>query len=240
LKELADAQSEAMRTSGIYYWCNESDFKKGMAMILGPEGTPYAHCAFVFSLEMPDNYPFSPPRVICITSDGKTRFHPNLYVDGKVCLSILGTWSGPAWSAVMNLSTVLSSIQSLLEANPIVNEPGYERLALIPGSRAEAYAEVVRFRIVAHTLPRLLVWKQKGHLPADWLPFQDVLDKIGDKMLNGCLNTIENYTVSHMAVAPLMTYPNVPYGMNGRVAWKDLAEYVSGLKLRPQPVDKDL
>jgi len=230
LKELADAQSETMRKSGIYYWCNESDFKKGMAMILGPEGTPYAHCPLFFSLEMPDNYPFSPPRVLFLTSDGRTRFHPNLYVDGKVCLSILGTWSGPAWSAVMNLSTVLCSIQSLLEANPIVNEPGYEKLTLTPGTRAEAYAEVVRFRAVAHTLPRLVTWKQGGPLPIEWLPFRAVLEEVGDKLLAGCVGVVDKYK----GVEPT-SYLNVPYALNGRVAWGELAAYVDGLIGRPKP-----
>lgn len=31
------------------------------------------------------------------TGGGCVRFNPNLYVCGKVCLSLLGTWSGPAW-----------------------------------------------------------------------------------------------------------------------------------------------
>ena len=29
-----------------------------------------------------------------LTNDGNTRFHPNLYRNGKVCLSVLNTWRG--------------------------------------------------------------------------------------------------------------------------------------------------
>jgi hypothetical protein len=47
------------------------------------------------------------------------------YVDGKVCLSILGTWSGPGWAPVQTLMSVLLSILSLLSAAPYHNEPGY-------------------------------------------------------------------------------------------------------------------
>ncbi len=54
------------------------------------------------------------------------RFNPNLYSNGKVCLSILGTWSGPGWSPVQTLSSVLMSIQSLMTENPYHNEPGFE------------------------------------------------------------------------------------------------------------------
>jgi len=28
------------------------------------------------------------------TGDSQVRFNPNIYVDGYICLSILGTWSG--------------------------------------------------------------------------------------------------------------------------------------------------
>ena len=52
--------------------------------------------------------------------------NPNLYENGKVCLSILGTWSGPGWTTACTLSSVLLSIQSLLNENPIHNEPGWE------------------------------------------------------------------------------------------------------------------
>ena len=59
------------------------------------------------------------------------RCNPNLYENGKVCLSLLGTWSGRAgemWSAeTSNLLQVLISIQGLvLVQEPYFNEPGYE------------------------------------------------------------------------------------------------------------------
>ena len=40
--------------------------------------------------------------VMCNT---QVRFNPNLYNCGKVCLSLLGTWSGPGW--VPGESTIL-------------------------------------------------------------------------------------------------------------------------------------
>ena len=60
------------------------------------------------------------------------RFNPNLYNNGKVCLSLLGTWAGGAgesWNAdTSTFLQVLVSIQSLiLVPNPYFNEPGYER-----------------------------------------------------------------------------------------------------------------
>jgi ubiquitin-protein ligase len=177
-----------MRASGIYYWANDADMRQGKALIIGPEGTPYAHCPLLFSFALPDDYPFTPPRVQILTSDGRTRIHPNLYVEGKVCLSILGTWSGPKWSPVMTLSTVVSSIQSLLEANPIVNEPGYETLTL-EDPRARAYAELVRARLVELSVDGLLAWKA-GHTPPAWKEFQEELDAIAPTLLQRLWETV--------------------------------------------------
>ena len=65
------------------------------------------------------------------------RLNPNLYNNGKVCLSLLNTWSGSQkemW--IPNLSTmlqVLVSIQGLiLNAKPYFNEPAYDRLSGTP------------------------------------------------------------------------------------------------------------
>jgi len=68
------------------------------------------------------------------------RFNPNLYNCGKVCLSLLGTWSGSAgesWNPkTSSLLQILVSIQSLiLVSEPYYNEPGYaSTLSLQPAS----------------------------------------------------------------------------------------------------------
>ncbi|KAI9592742.1 ubiquitin-conjugating enzyme/RWD-like protein [Syncephalis fuscata] len=84
---------------------------------------------FEFLMEFPRQYPSVPPVVRIITTDGgQTRFNPNLYADGKVCLSILGTWTGSAgeqWSSAHGVSSVLLSIQSIMSETPFENEPGY-------------------------------------------------------------------------------------------------------------------
>ena len=74
------------------------------------------------------------------TGGGSVHFNPNLYSCGKVCLSILGTWSGPAWTPVQNLTSVLLSIQSLLSTDPYYNEPGVPRNVVA----SEQYSDYVR------------------------------------------------------------------------------------------------
>jgi ubiquitin-protein ligase len=224
-KEVSDAQADSMRSSGIYYWADEADMRRGKALIIGPEGTPYAHCPLLFSFTLPDDYPFNPPAVQIMTSDAATRFHPNLYVQGKVCLSILGTWSGPKWSAVMSISTVLSSIQSLLEPNPIVNEPGYEKLTL-GDPRALAYAEYVRARLVELSVADLLRWKA-GATPPAWREFQEELDRIGDGLLAKLKETVSAGAVA-AAVAGEQMYASTFYGMSGKTRWCELLKRMEG------------
>lgn len=66
---------------------------KVRALITGPEGTPYESGCFFFDVFFPPQYPNAPPLMeLETTGGGVARFNPNLYADGKVCLSLLGTW----------------------------------------------------------------------------------------------------------------------------------------------------
>jgi len=150
-KDVAMAMDGSLASQGIFYHAADADITHGTAMIVGPEDTPYAGGLFFFRLELPPEYPFVPPKVTFCTSDSQTRFHPNLYVSGKVCLSILGTWTGPNWASTMNLTTVLITIQSLLHANPITCEPSY---SMMPATdqRSIDYSDFVSHRVVRYTL----------------------------------------------------------------------------------------
>ncbi|XP_059486605.1 ubiquitin-conjugating enzyme E2 Z-like [Neocloeon triangulifer] len=113
---------------GIFVVTDEVDMTMVHAVITGTDGTPYEGGLFYFVIRFPPNYPIEPPKVkFMTTGGGSVRFNPNLYCSGKVCLSILGTWQGPAWSPAQSLESVLVSIQSLLCENPYHNEPGFER-----------------------------------------------------------------------------------------------------------------
>ena len=102
-------------------------------LITGPEDTPYDGGAFVFDAFFPSGYPIAAPRLkFRTTGGGRVRFNPNLYKDGKVCLSLLGTWSGArgeTWDpAVSTMLQVIVSVQSLIFVpRPYFNEPGYEQ-----------------------------------------------------------------------------------------------------------------
>ena len=74
-------------------------------MIVGPVKTPYEDGLFFFDVQLPNDYPTSPPSVhyISYCSD---RLNPNLYEDGKVCVSLLGTWAGKVSLAIHVTATL--------------------------------------------------------------------------------------------------------------------------------------
>ncbi|EKX49446.1 hypothetical protein GUITHDRAFT_136110 [Guillardia theta CCMP2712] len=125
---------DAMKRKNDGIWLkpvSEEDLLTWQGLVLGPALSPYAFGFFSFSIKFPAEYPSCAPVVHFLTTNGgKTRFNPNLYADGKVCLSILGTWrgeSGELWSSVQNCHSVMVSIQSLLDDEPYHNEPGFEK-----------------------------------------------------------------------------------------------------------------
>lgn len=129
--------------------CNEKDMRKVKALIIGPPESPYEFGFFEFSVNFPDKYPEEAPGVYASTTNhGKTRFNPNIYASGKVCLSILGTWRGEPgeqWSSAQGLESVLLSIQSLMSSNPYENEPGYETANSEHDKKAQRqYVEKIR------------------------------------------------------------------------------------------------
>jgi ubiquitin-protein ligase len=115
-----------IKPDGIYLWIGKQNIFKQYALIIGPENTPYFGGYYFFDISYPQNYPESSPTVTMLTVNNSVRFNPNLYENGKVCLSILGTWAGPSWKPIMNIRLVLTSIRSLMGEYPIQNEPGFE------------------------------------------------------------------------------------------------------------------
>ena len=85
----------------------------------GPESTVYEGGVFTARLTFPSDYPLSPPKMQFVSD----MFHPNVYPDGRVCISILhapgedplGYESiSERWSPVQSIEKVLLSVVSML------------------------------------------------------------------------------------------------------------------------------
>lgn len=79
-----------------------------------PQQGHYVGGSFKFSVEVNQNYPIEAPKIKCL----QVVYHPNIDLQGSVCLNILRE----DWSPVLSLNSVLIGLNFLfLEPNP--NDP---------------------------------------------------------------------------------------------------------------------
>lgn len=116
----------------IYIRTYESRLDLLRCLIIGPADTPYEHCPFVVDLHLGSNFPKEPPSAHFHSwTSGLGRINPNLYEEGKICLSLLGTWPGQSsaegWSEKATILQLLVSLQGLVfVSRPFYNEAGFE------------------------------------------------------------------------------------------------------------------
>ena len=79
-------------------------------MNLNGEKGFYVKGTFKFTFKLNANYPHEPPKVLC----RQKIYHPNIDLEGNVCLNILRE----DWKPVLNLNSILVGLQYLfLEPN---------------------------------------------------------------------------------------------------------------------------
>lgn len=131
---------------------NEENFFEWEALITGPEGTCFEGGVFTARLTFPADYPLSPPKMK-FTCD---LFHPNIYPDGRVCISILHApgddpmgyeSSSERWSPVQSVEKILLSVVSMLA------EPNDESAANVDAAKTWR-DDRTRFNEIAHRTVR--------------------------------------------------------------------------------------
>ncbi|XP_069978798.1 ubiquitin-conjugating enzyme E2 T isoform X2 [Penaeus vannamei] len=104
--------------SGVSCWPEGDSLETFSAVIIGDDDTVYAGGVFKLELEVPERYPFHPPKVRFLTK----IYHPNIDSAGRICLDILKLPPSGGWRPAHNLSSILTSIR-LLMASPNPNDP---------------------------------------------------------------------------------------------------------------------
>ncbi|XP_065179073.1 ubiquitin-conjugating enzyme E2 G2-like [Sycon ciliatum] len=132
---------------------SEDNLFEWEAVIVGPEGTAYEDGVFSATLSFPKDYPMEPPKM-----KFNTRiFHPNVFPDGEVCISILhAPGDDPLgyeshlerWSPVQSVEKILLSVVSMLA------EPNIESSANVDASKVYR-DDPERYRVLAQDLVRL-------------------------------------------------------------------------------------
>lgn len=124
-KEHRIMQSSLPDGTFVRSWDSRLDLLR--VLIVGPRNTPYELAPFVMDFHFGSYFPTAPPGSYFHSwTNGIGRINPNLYEEGKICLSLLGTWPGDekneGWSS--NQSSMLQIIVSLMGL-VLVKEPYY-------------------------------------------------------------------------------------------------------------------
>lgn len=124
-KEYIQLQKNPSRYLQVY---DAEDLFKWTVFIIAPDGSPYEKGLFRALIRFPDTYPMDPPSVQFQSEIA----HPNIYRDGKVCMSTLQN-PAPAhlesigdpllnWRPVLGVEQVIVSLVSML-ADPNCEDP---------------------------------------------------------------------------------------------------------------------
>ncbi len=113
----------------------DEDLFRWQATLMGPSDSPYADGVFFLSISFPKEYPFKPPKVHFDTR----IYHPNISLNGSICLDILKE----EWSPALTISKVLLSICSLL-TDPNPEDPLVPAIASLYKDDPEEYASKAR------------------------------------------------------------------------------------------------
>lgn len=205
LKEHKILRTSSALPEGVYIrtWEHRMDLLR--ILIIGPTETPYANAPFVLDVYLPSEFPTKPPAVFFHSwpahakIGGTGRVNPNLYEDGTVCLSLLGTWTGNSveeWSASRStlLQVVVSLLGLVLVRSPYFNEAGYEGLVGTEESKRPSalYSERVFLRAKGFLISAL----SRSETPSGLTGLQEVIswiyrDPQGPKLLDATIRDVE-------------------------------------------------
>ncbi|KAJ1509201.1 NEDD8-conjugating protein ubc12 [Coelomomyces lativittatus] len=90
---------------------------------------------FIFTCHIPETYPHEPPKLHA----QQTLFHPNIDLDGNICLNILRE----DWKPVLNLTSIFVGLQFLF-LEPNAEDPLNKEAANVLKSGPTRFAEYVR------------------------------------------------------------------------------------------------
>ncbi|KAI8840891.1 ubiquitin-conjugating enzyme [Chytridium lagenaria] len=116
--------------------------------IIGPPDTFYEGGYFLATLKFPQDYPFNPPSF----TFNNPFLHPNVYPDGRLCISILhppgddptsGERAEERWNPTQSVESILISVVSLLN-DPNVSSPANVDAGVLWRNDKAAYARKVK------------------------------------------------------------------------------------------------
>lgn len=188
IHDITELYKNPLDEHGIYYKHDDASMLKGYAMIIGPRDSLYQNGIYFFEFNFPHNYPQQPPNVKFMTNDGITRFHPNLYKNGKVCLSILNTWRGEGWTSCQTIKSILLTIISIMDNKPLLHEPGIKE----NHSDFNNYNEIIKFKNITFSLLEI-----QDKIPDDFKKFEAIINIHFEKCKDEVIEYIQKMIIKH-------------------------------------------
>lgn len=109
-----DVSELKMKEKGIQIDFPDKDDIMAFKIKIMPYDGLYKDGTFVFDVKVPKTYPHDPPKVLCET----TVYHPNIDMEGHVCLNILRE----DWKPVLTINSVIMGLQFLM-LEPNADDP---------------------------------------------------------------------------------------------------------------------
>lgn len=116
--------------------------------IKGSEDSLYENTVLHAIIEFSYDYPITPPRMRFVSK----MFHPNIYTDGKVCISTLhvadddpSSYEKPdeKWTPVHSIRTIVLGVISILNEPNVVSPANVDASKMLQQNRQE-YEKIVR------------------------------------------------------------------------------------------------
>lgn len=157
IKRLQSEYKQLLKEPNPYYSIEIPDFNnflKWNIIVFGADpDSPFYGGIFNCELKFNNNYPNKPPEFKFKTN----IFHPNIYIDGKPCISILNEgkdeWEyehiSERWNPSHSVNTIIMSVISML-SNPNFESPANIDASVMWRNDKLKYNELI-YKLVANT-----------------------------------------------------------------------------------------
>merc|ERR1711998_270726 len=102
-------------------------------------------------MKFPESYPMDPPTMVMM----QPMWHPNIYTDGRLCISILhppgddphsGELASERWNPTQSVATVLLSVISMLN-EPNISSPANVDASVMYRNDREQYDSIIKSQV---------------------------------------------------------------------------------------------
>jgi ubiquitin-conjugating enzyme E2 G1 len=148
LKRLQSEYKQLLKEPNYFFSIepNPSNFFQWNIILIGPPDSPFEGGIFNCYLHFPSSYPNKPPE-FKFTSH---IYHPNIYNDGRVCISILhegiDEWGyehvSERWNPSHSVNSILMSILSIL-SSPNFESPANVDASVMWKNNYEQYKKMI-------------------------------------------------------------------------------------------------